>query len=55
MYKIDTEKCTACGDCVEACPVEAITMGEKASINEEECVECGSCVAACPSEAISEE
>ena len=50
---VDEEKCTGCGQCVDVCPIEAITIDEgKASINEETCVECGVCETECPSEAI---
>ena len=52
--KIDKEKCDACGTCVEACPVEAIAVKEKAEVNEEECVDCGTCIDECPNEAIEE-
>ena len=51
--EIDKKKCTGCGNCVDVCPVEAITMNDgKAFIDEENCVECGACEAECPSEAI---
>jgi len=52
---IDAEKCTGCGDCVENCPLNAITLDDvpKASINEDECTDCGTCVDTCPSQAIS--
>lgn len=52
---IDKEKCDGCGTCVEACPSEAISIGddEKAKVNEEECVDCESCVDECPNQAIS--
>ena len=47
--EIDKEKCTGCGQCVDVCPVEAITMNDgKASIDEETCVECGACNTICP-------
>lgn len=50
---VDKETCTACGACVEVCPVEAIVMKEKADINPETCIECGVCVDECPVDAIS--
>ncbi|MBM4147946.1 MAG: 4Fe-4S dicluster domain-containing protein [Lentisphaerae bacterium] len=51
--EVDKGKCTGCGACVEACPVEAITMDEKAIVDADKCVDCGACVDACPVEAIS--
>jgi ferredoxin len=50
---VDEEKCTACGTCVEACPVEAIKLKDKAKIDEENCIDCGTCVDECPEKAIS--
>jgi len=45
---VDKEKCTGCGDCVEACPSNAITMQEeKAQISPDDCIDCGACVDAC--------
>jgi len=52
--KINQEKCTGCGLCVEVCPVEAISMeDDKAKIDAEKCVDCGQCVEECPNEAIN--
>lgn len=50
---VDKDKCTACGSCVEACPVDAIKLEEKATIDKENCIDCGTCVDECPEEAIS--
>ena len=50
--KIDENRCTGCGICVQVCPVEAITVERVATINPETCTGCGSCVAECPNEAI---
>ena len=49
------DKCTACGTCVDTCPVEAISEGQPCyKIDQDTCVQCGQCVDACPSEAIKE-
>lgn len=50
------EKCTACGKCKPACPVEAIaeTDDKKFKIDPDACVECGVCAEECPNEAIVE-
>lgn len=53
---VDQEKCEGCGDCVEACPSEAIEIvNEKAKIKVEDCVDCEACVDECPTEAITME
>jgi len=42
--------CLGFGDCVEACPFEAMRMGENGLpiVIEERCTGCGECVKACP-------
>jgi len=44
--------CIACGICATWCPVKAITVGEKAEINERTCIGCGECIAVCPQKAV---
>lgn len=42
------KNCNACGDCVEICPVKAITIRDKISfIDSAKCIGCASCIAAC--------
>jgi len=54
--KVDAEKCTGCGSCIDACPSEAIKMdGDKAVVEADNCVDCAVCVDECPVEAISME
>lgn len=56
MVVVDEQECTGCGTCVEACPVEAISLIDGvAHIDHDECTECLTCVDECPVEAISEE
>jgi hydrogenase-4 component H len=47
------EKCTHCGDCSRACPVNAITVtGDKVIVDAGLCIFCGACERACKCEAI---
>ena len=50
-YKI-TDECTACGTCIDECPVEAISEGDIYVIDPELCTDCGACADVCPVEAI---
>ncbi|HEY5958679.1 MAG TPA: 4Fe-4S dicluster domain-containing protein [Polyangiaceae bacterium] len=43
--KSDPTKCNGCGDCVDACPSDALKVeNEKIKVNENECSDCGACV-----------
>ncbi|MDD3318335.1 MAG: DUF362 domain-containing protein [Methanosarcina sp.] len=47
------EKCVACGECVEICPVGASSLvGEVSMIEPDICISCGQCMEVCPSSAI---
>jgi Na+-translocating ferredoxin:NAD+ oxidoreductase RNF subunit RnfB len=60
LPKIEEEKCSGCGKCVEACPVEAMGLvaagypqkpkRKRARVNEELCLGCGVCVRQCGKE-----
>jgi len=57
-YKI-SDDCTACGTCIDECPVEAISEGEEYfEIDPDKCVECEgyhddpACIAVCPVDCI---
>lgn len=53
MMQVDVERCTGCGDCLDVCPVEAISMvSGRAWIDTETCLECEACAQACPVDAI---
>jgi len=58
LQYVVTDKCIACGKCINVCPQEAISAtGEVANertgkrrsvINQELCIKCGACLEACP-------
>ena len=51
---VSADKCTGCGSCYNACPVDAISMQHNIDgflapvINKEKCISCGKCVSSCP-------
>jgi len=60
---VDATQCNGCGKCVNACPVEAMTLVssndphhpkmKKAKVNEDICLGCGVCVRTCSYEGLS--
>lgn len=54
---VDEETCTGCGDCVDRCPVNAMSLknDEVASVNAEISIGCGNCVPICPTESLAME
>lgn len=51
--KVDTKKCTGCGQCVDVCPVQAIRIEAGKDVVADDCVECGACLNACGAGALS--
>ena len=49
---VKQDKCVACGTCVNDCPVNAISLGDVASIDSSRCIGCAHCIAVCPQAAI---
>ena len=51
---IDPEKCTACGECMEICQLEAlISVNNHTEVLRSHCIGCGNCVNVCANEAIT--
>jgi Pyruvate/2-oxoacid:ferredoxin oxidoreductase delta subunit len=50
---IDQETCISCGNCIERCPVKAISLEEFAIVDRELCLGCGLCASVCPEDAIA--
>jgi len=50
---VDEEKCMGCGDCIDRCPMEALSMQDDVVVRAaERCIGCGLCVSTCPTEAL---
>ncbi len=53
LARIDPESCTACGDCMDRCQVDAIKEGQEfMEVEPARCIGCGLCVSTCTAEAI---
>ncbi len=47
-----SEDCTACGACVDICPVEAVSVNEIAQVDADMCMGCGLCATVCNVDAV---
>ena len=50
---VDKDLCSACGSCVDVCPMKAISLEEIAYADPEKCIGCGLCISSCPEGALS--
>jgi Na+-translocating ferredoxin:NAD+ oxidoreductase subunit B len=51
--EVDQERCIGCGNCIDVCSMDAISIEKgKAVIDPEKCANCRACESACPVNAI---
>ena len=54
VSRVDEVACIACGECVESCPFDALSLGNyTAEVDEALCMGCGVCVSQCAEDALS--
>ena len=57
--KVDEEKCTGCGTCLDVCSVSVFEMQDKSDkkistvVNNDECIICKACEVQCEPQAIT--
>jgi NAD-dependent dihydropyrimidine dehydrogenase PreA subunit len=54
-YRIVADVCTRCSECIEECPMDAISLdgADMYIIDPDACTDCGSCADICPAGAIT--
>ncbi len=51
---VDINVCNQCGDCIDACPVLALSRAKSGIVilNRKKCISCFNCVGACPTDSM---
>lgn len=52
-WKIYLDRCTLCGECIDACLPKLLQIKNKMVVVEDGCTQCGDCAAACGQYAIT--
>ena len=53
IMTVDEEKCMGCGDCIDRCPMEILSVQDDIVVMDaDRCIGCGLCVSTCPTEAL---
>ncbi len=53
IMTVDEEKCMGCGDCIDRCPMEALSMQDDIVVRDaDRCIGCGLCVSTCTTGAL---
>jgi len=55
FIRVNIEKCTDCGTCIDVCPYAAIIIKDDKAFITDACTLCGACVESCPEGAILDE
>jgi len=54
LVAIDKDSCSGCGDCLERCQMEALSLVDDViTVDEALCFGCGNCISTCPTETLS--
>ena len=54
VARVDEDTCVGCGDCVERCQIDAITLDDDtAHVDAASCIGCGVCVPSCATDALA--
>ena len=49
---VDEDLCLGCGDCLEYCQFDALSLNGVIQVEDRRCVGCGVCVSSCPENAL---